>query len=176
MRLGDYLRDLGRPVIYWPSLCPVVGGVNATILLCHLIWWGDKGHDPDGWIYKTQEAIASETGLTRREQDTAKAKLRDLGLVEIARRGVPPILHYRVDLDMLEQRWIECTKAPNQFHRNATTIAQDGQNLSFTEKTKEIDPVPRDPTAGMTDLERRLYYAGHTTAPSGEARGGRGRQ
>lgn len=139
MRLGDYLRDLGRPVMYWPSLCPIVGGVNATILLCHLIWWGDKGDAGDGWIYKTQDAITDETGLSRREQDTARAKLTGLDLLEIDRRGVPPTLYYRVDLDRLESLWIIGTKTPNQLHENATTIPQKRQILTTTEKTREMD-------------------------------------
>ena len=138
MRLGDYLRELGRPVMYWPSLCPVVGGVNATIFLCHLLWWSDKGDDPDGWIYKTQDAITAETGLTRREQDTARAKLIDLGLVEIDRRGVPATLYYRVDFDKLESLWRIRTETPNQLHRSAKPVAQKRQTLTTTEKTREM--------------------------------------
>ena len=156
MRLGDYLRDLGRPVMYWPSLCPVVGGVNATILLCHLIWWGDKGDDTEGWIYKTQDAITEETGLTRREQDTARAKLIDLGLVSIQRRGVPPTLYYLVDLDRLESVWLIRTKAPNQMHESATTIAPKRQILTTTKKTREIDTATE---SGAVKFARRYGLA-----------------
>jgi hypothetical protein len=139
MRLGDYLRNLGRPVMYWPSLCPLVGGVNACILLCHLIWWSDHGDDPDGWIYKTQAEIEAETGLTRREQDTARAKLVDLHLLAIDRRGVPPVLHYLVDLDALESAWIIRTEAPDRMHKTAGTSAPKRQNLTSTKKTKEVE-------------------------------------
>lgn len=155
MRLGDVLRGIGRPVTYFPALCPMVGGVNACILLCHLLWWSDQGDDPE-WIYKTQRDIEDETGLTRREQDTARAKLVDLGLVLVERRGVPPVLHYHVDIDALELAWeAECTKAPNRMHSTADTSAPKRQILTTTKKTKEAGRP-----AGAVEWARRHGLAG----------------
>ncbi len=105
MRLSDFLRGIGRPVVYYPSLNPITGGVTATIFLLTFVQWHGTQHDPQGWIYKTQGEIERETGLSRYEQETARKQLRTRDLLREKRRGVPARLHYRVQLDRLNAAW-----------------------------------------------------------------------
>lgn len=186
MKPTDMLKRLHRKVIYYPELCPVLGGVNSTIMLCQLLYWCDKGYDPDGWIYKTQADLELETGLSRREQDTARGKLETLGLIQVKRRGVPPKLHYLVDqaaVDRaIELAWSDpnCTETPNQLHttppgpetparvhRNAKLNAPNGHDN--TEPTSELTKDLDGPPIRMTDEEVRLRRPPDMTRQEWEA-------
>ncbi|VCX15559.1 hypothetical protein BANRA_04055 [Acinetobacter baumannii] len=51
-------------------------GINA------LNWsTGLRTKDSEGWIFKTHHEWTQETGLTRREQDTARATLKSLKFI-----------------------------------------------------------------------------------------------
>jgi hypothetical protein len=85
------------PITFHRCLIPVSGGVNAALLLSHAIWT-TQGLDgeADGWFLKSQEQWAEETGLSRWEQETARRALRDAGLLEERRVGMPARLWFRV--------------------------------------------------------------------------------
>ena len=55
----------------------------------------------DGWFWKTAAEWQRETGLSRREQDSARRRLRALGLLEEQRRGMPAKRWFRLDLAAL---------------------------------------------------------------------------
>ena len=88
-------------VAYHPSFAAIGGSVNAGLFLAQLFYWHDRGSDPDGWIYKTQAEWEEETGLSRWEQETARRRLRERGLVEEKLAGLPARLHYRLDVERL---------------------------------------------------------------------------
>lgn len=94
---ADGADALGRPVAYYPSIALAVGSVTAAVFFCQLNYWKGKGRDADGWIYKTQDEWLRETGLTRKEQEGARAVLRKAGLIEEWRRDIPAKLYYRVN-------------------------------------------------------------------------------
>ena len=97
MRFSETLHGIGNPVAYYPGLARVVGGVTSALFLCQINFWGDKGHDPDGWIYKTQEDMTNETGLTRTEQETARRNLKKLGILEERHARLEHRLYYRIN-------------------------------------------------------------------------------
>ena len=120
-----------KPVAYYVAFANVGGGVTSGVFLSQLLYWTGKGKDPDGWIYKVQGEWEQETGLTRREQETARKRLRQVGILQEKRAGVPARLHYRVDVDKLidlladksgdsgqsslaESAKLECTNPPNK--------------------------------------------------------------
>jgi hypothetical protein len=63
-----------------------------------LYYWDGKGHDADGWIYKTEKEMEEETGLTRFYQRKARNVLLKKGVIEEVKRGLPRRLHYRLNL------------------------------------------------------------------------------
>jgi hypothetical protein len=93
--LGD------RPIAYHASLAKATKSVTAGILLSQLVYWSQRGKDPEGWIWKTQGEIYEETALGRREQETARRVLVQLKVLEEKRRGVPAKMHFRVDMEVL---------------------------------------------------------------------------
>ena len=120
-----------KPIAYYVAFANVGGGVTSGVFLSQLLYWTGKGKDPDGWIYKVQGEWEQETGLTRREQETARKRLRQVGILQEKRAGVPARLHYRVDVDKLidlladksgdsgqsslaESAKLECTNPPNK--------------------------------------------------------------
>ncbi len=76
-------------------------GPHGGLFMSQLLFWDGKGHDPDGWIYKTEKQIERETGLTRSSQRKARRVLVRKGVLEEDKRGLPRRLHYRADLRAL---------------------------------------------------------------------------
>lgn len=106
----EFIKILGdRPVAYHPLIAKLKHGeerlgCSAAVFFSQLLYWSDKGSNPDGWIWKTQEEFESETGLTRWEQETARERLLKFGLLEEKRAGIPARMHYRIDSDKLAEK------------------------------------------------------------------------
>jgi hypothetical protein len=118
------VKDLlpNRTIGYSPDLARAVGGATIGLFLSQLLFLSDKGHNPDGWVYKSEQEMGRETGLTKREQQTARRKLLSLGVITIERRGFKFTYHFKVIWERLYQ-------VIERFQRE--------QNVS----TEEIEPV-----------------------------------
>jgi hypothetical protein len=92
-----------RTVGYSPDLARIVGGATIGLFLSQLLFLSDKGHNPDGWVYKSEAEMGRETGLTKREQQTARRKLLALGVIAIERRGFKFTYHFKVIWERLYQ-------------------------------------------------------------------------
>ena len=99
------VKDLlpNRVVGYSPDLARIVGGATIGLFLSQLLFLSDKGHNPDGWVYKSEAEMGRETGLTKREQQTARRKLLSLGIIAIERRGFKFTYHFKVIWERLFQ-------------------------------------------------------------------------
>jgi hypothetical protein len=87
---------LKRPIAYHAVVAKATKSVKVAVLWGQLYYWKDKGSDPNGWIYKTQEELYNETGLTRRNQATARKKAIEMGIMEENRRGENGKMHFRI--------------------------------------------------------------------------------
>jgi hypothetical protein len=85
-----------RVVGYSPDLARMVGGATTGLFLSQLLYLSDKGHNPEGWVYKSEAEMGQETGLTKREQQTARRKLLALGVITIIRGGFRNTYHFKV--------------------------------------------------------------------------------
>jgi hypothetical protein len=99
------VKDLipNRIVGYSPDLARAVGGATTGLFLSQLLFLSDKGANTDGWVYKSEAEMGKETGLTKREQQTARRKLLALGVIQIMRRGFKFTYHFRIVWDRLYQ-------------------------------------------------------------------------
>jgi hypothetical protein len=99
------VKDLlpNRVVGYSPDLARIVGGATTGLFLSQLLFLSDKGHNPDGWVYKSEQEMGKETGLTKREQQTARRKLLALGVIIIMRGGWKNTYHFKVIWEKLYQ-------------------------------------------------------------------------
>lgn len=124
---------------------PASSAANG-IWLTQLMFWDrwkketadNRGQDYDDWVFKSEVELRDETGLSRRECQTAKKTAIALGIVETEVRGVPPTSHYRVDYKRLgklveevykrksiaRRRTKQPTASRNQLHGVEQTIAR----------------------------------------------------
>jgi DNA-binding transcriptional regulator GbsR (MarR family) len=119
VRLTDFLSEVGRPLSYYPSLKKITGSTVATIFLTQFVYWTGKQNDPEGWIYKTQDEIGEETGLSRSEQETARRQLKLKGLIEEDYKGLPRKLYYRVNIAKINDLWSVVSAEALKNHNNA---------------------------------------------------------
>lgn len=90
------LELLRRPIAYHAILAKAFDSVNLAVMWSQLYYWTPRANDENGWIYKSQDEMHEETGLSRRQQEKAREIGRELGVLEDMVRGTPPTIHYRV--------------------------------------------------------------------------------
>ncbi len=94
----------GRTIAVYRCLIEITGSLKAAAMLSQLLYWTRVSKEVaqrDGWIYKSISQMQEETGLTPREQDTCKDKLKKLNLIQTRRKGVGAPLALKVNLDEL---------------------------------------------------------------------------
>ena len=157
IRVIEAMND--RPIAFNPVYVKIGCGINGALMLSQLVYWSSRTKNKDGWIYKTHEDWTDETGLTRREQDTARKNLKSLGFLSEKKQGVPCRVFFKVNHENLYkslQEYAEslepsqlhnsakldaqishssCTDAPNKLHKSAILVAQISP--SKTENTTE---------------------------------------
>ena len=106
MKPSESLRVAGRPIAYYPKLAKPLGGVNAAILFCHFFYWHDKTQHELG-IYRTAEEIEIETGLSVQEQRTARAKLRERGVLIETEKRIEHRIYYKLNLDAFDDLMLQ---------------------------------------------------------------------
>ena len=130
-----------RPVAYHPDFAKAIGSVQAALFLSQLLYCSDKENN-NGWIYKTQKEFYEETGLSRREQETARKKLKELGILEEKYQGIPRKLYYKVNMDKLAKLMLDYYSANNNAQirqpttENTTEITERDRELPCAEKLK----------------------------------------
>lgn len=140
-----------RPIAYSVNLARITGDVKATLFISQLIYWTRVGTDVEhhgGWIFKSREQWTTETGLSRYEQESARAKLIKQGLIEEARVGSPARNCYRVVPQVLGSALARLLRSePVQWtlfdiRSNADQFkALLGRNLAFYRIFTEITPT-----------------------------------
>ncbi|HAB43298.1 MAG TPA: DNA-binding protein [Acinetobacter sp.] len=140
--LIDAMND--KPIAFNRHYVALGCGINGALMLSQMVYWSKRTKDRNGFFYKTQDEWEEETGLGRREQETARKKLRELGFVSEQKRGVPCKVHFKVEHDalyaaliqyaqnsqssMAESAKLECTNPPN---------SNGGKRQTNTENTAE---------------------------------------
>lgn len=122
MRPHELMLDFGRPVAYYPGLVRHLGSVNAVIFFAQIFYWQDKAASEHG-VYKTAQEIEEETGLSYREQATARQHLRKRGILIETHRRLDHRIYYLIDLDVLDS-----VLSTNSASDPRTTKAQFGDD------------------------------------------------
>jgi hypothetical protein len=145
-----------RTVGYSPDLARIVGGATIGLFLSQLLFLSDKGANPDGWVYKSEQEMGKETGLTKREQQTARRNLLSLGVITIMRGGWKNTYHFKVIWEKLYQ-----VIAGFQRPQNVPTEKSESvQNVV----TEPVQNVPTQPPECLQNVatERAQNVATHT--------------
>lgn len=147
--LIDAMND--KPIAFNRHYVALGCGINGALMLSQMVYWSKRTKDRNGYFYKTQDEWEGETGLGRREQETARKKLRELGFVSERKRGVPCKVHFKVEQDalyaaliqyaqnsqssMADSAKLECKNAPN---------SNGGKSQSNTENTTETLNISKE--------------------------------
>lgn len=149
IKLIEALND--KPIAFNPIYVKIGCGINGALMLSQLVYWTSRTRNQDGWIYKTHEEWEQETGLTRREQDTARKTLKSLGFLTEKKAGVPCKLHFRVERENLYKALIKYSENldSSQLHKSAKLDAQisptntENTYREYTENTSESEAVEK---------------------------------
>jgi len=125
MAATDYLLDLGHPVAYYPGLVKHLGSVNAVLFFSQIFYWQDKAASELG-VYKTVEEIEAETGMTYREQATARKQLVERGVLVETNKRLEHRVYYRIDLDRLNEM-LESANCGKRISGEADSAVRGGQ-------------------------------------------------
>ncbi|HFQ4959224.1 TPA: hypothetical protein ACGUPM_002677 [Vibrio vulnificus] len=148
------IEYLDRPVAFHRAFVKLGVGVTGALMLSQALYWQNRTNS-SGWFYKTQQEWEEETGLTRRELDTARKRLRDLGILLEKKQGVPCRVFYQISepnlIGALEQTSLAesakqcCTNPPG----SAAQIRQ-----TKTETTHRLpETTTKDLCAGAAEIE-----------------------
>jgi len=148
------LEILDRPIAYHRCFVTLTGSVTAAVLLSQAVYWSRRtAEGNEGWFWKTSSDWEEETGLSRREQDTARGILRGLGFWQEEKRGIPARLWFRLDLEQLEQLLTsEKTSLAEsaKLDRRKTPNWTGGKRQTISENTPETTTPP--PTGGGVEV------------------------
>jgi hypothetical protein len=136
-----------RVVGYSPDLARMVGGATVGLFLSQLLFLSDKGSNPEGWVYKSEAEMGKETGLTKREQQTARRKLLALGVIQIVRRGFKFTYHFRIVWERLYQvieKFQREQNVPTETSETPRTVAADRQQTVSTAPPQWRQNVPKE--------------------------------
>ncbi|HGJ5857435.1 MAG TPA: hypothetical protein ACHBZ1_16870, partial [Arsenophonus nasoniae] len=141
---------LDRPIAFHRSFVTITKSVTSALMLSQAIYWAKRGKthsDGEAWFYKTQADWEEETGLSRREQETARKKLIGLGVMNEKRTGVPARIFFSIDFNKLEEL-LDCTNKNGGISQSSMaesanlactkcTNSDGGKRQSNTETTTE---------------------------------------
>jgi hypothetical protein len=138
MKLSDLLIGVGRPVAYYPKMRRITGSTNATIFLCQFAYWTGKEASGDGWIYKTSKEIEEETGLSYKEQTTAREKLVAAGLLSERYARLDHQMHFKLNQEAIDEKWrTSQTDIPEPTDGKMANTPTGCSLISNTETTTE---------------------------------------
>ena len=105
IKLIEAMND--QPIAFNKHYVFIGCGINGALMLSQLVYWTSRTKDTNGWIYKDHHEWTLETGLTRKEQHTARKALKELGFISEKKNGVPPRVYFRVERENLYKSLIE---------------------------------------------------------------------
>ena len=166
MRLTDFLQGVSsRQVQYYPDLVPILGSVTATILFGQLLYWRGKEATQDGWLFKSQAEIQLETALTREEQETARKKMRETGVLRERKKGIPCRLWYWLDLDKVNLLWQE--NYVNQKNGQIPqTCERDNHKQESVKAASKNEALPQATTDITTEITTKTKNTTQTPSSS----------
>lgn len=121
---GDLAMLLASPpVAFQRVFVDLTGSVTAALLLSACMQEHESRASSDGWFTASSEQWERATGMSRKEQATARRVLRDQRLTQERRVGYPAALQIRIDYDEITRSLL--TVGARSRVSRARTSAQD---------------------------------------------------
>lgn len=89
----------GRIIAYNVRFAEITGSHSTGLFLAQLWFWSGTPStiERNGWFWLTQAEISDQMHFTRTETETCRRRLRQLGILEEKKEGIPSRLWYRLD-------------------------------------------------------------------------------
>lgn len=130
MNPSTMLKNTGRAIAYRPNLARLFGGVIAEIFFEQIFYWQDKA-DPVLGVYKTQEELEIETGLSRKEQETARKLLREKGVLIETHKRLEHRMYYKIDCEKLDELLAALANDTNEHSRMPESDIRECDKVTF---------------------------------------------
>ena len=157
-----------KPIAFNRDFVNLGIGITGALFLSQAIYWSKRTKNKNKWFYKTAKEWEEETGMTRKEQETARKKLKALNIIEEKRKGVPAKLHYRVNYTQLSELLTnknaqisksrmyessnpECTNGANWNARMGQTTTESTSENTINNKKREKKELPNPPLEPSPD-------------------------
>lgn len=158
MNPSTMLKNTGRAIAYRPNLARLFGGVIAEIFFEQIFYWQDKA-DPVLGVYKTQEELEIETGLSRKEQETARKLLREKGVLIETHKRLEHRMYYKIDCEKLDELLATLANDTNEHSRMPESDIREGGKVAFV-NTRDYNtrlhtntPLPPEGESADADME-----------------------
>lgn len=158
MNPSTMLKNTGRAIAYRPNLARLFGGVIAEIFFEQIFYWQDKA-DPVLGVYKTQEELEIETGLSRKEQETARKLLREKGVLIETHKRLEHRMYYKIDCEKLDELLATLANDTNEHSRMPESDIRKGDKVAFV-NTRDYNtrlhtntPLPPEGESADADME-----------------------
>lgn len=125
----DFLMALlDQPIVFHKIYIEITGSITAALMLSYSTQVSEE-LDPSsgGWFAQDSDAWEQATGLSRKEQSNARRRLRELGLLDERRQGMPAHIEFRVNFQ----------KVASSLHAVATRMRPAGTARIAPESAKE---------------------------------------
>lgn len=100
MRPSHMMVVFDEPIVAQRWAVRATGSITAAVMISYAMQLSQALQNKnEGWFAKTIKEWQEEAGLSRSEQETARACLLELGLLMERRKGMPAHLEYKVDED-----------------------------------------------------------------------------
>ena len=115
------LEVFDLPITFHRCLVGVTGSVTAALMLSQAMAWSEQlAPEVEGWFMRSQGDWTEETGLSRWEQETARRVLRNCGLLEERKMGIPARLWFRVNRPRLAAALRDVSERREKSRMNST--------------------------------------------------------
>lgn len=113
------------------------GDHGQALFLSQLIYWSDKGSNPDGWFYKTYTEWYQETLLSEYKVRKAVKLLESENIVKtkIKKANGNPTLHYKIDPKSLHDWLLKKLKERDLNYSRNEPLKTSGSITKITTKT-----------------------------------------
>ena len=129
------------PIVFHRSFVSL-GGVTGALLLSQMCYWSKRTQHPESWFWKTQEQWEEETGLTRKEQETARKRLVSCGAISEKKEGIPCKIWFKVNyeriFELIKSNKLVCTNRADCDVQIVQTVMPESGIHTITEITSEI--------------------------------------
>ena len=133
-----FLREFNEKTIgFLPIYAKIAGSASLGLFLSQIVFWWKVVDDDE--FYHTDEQFIEELFISRYLLNKGRTLFKELGLVESVRKGIPPKMYYKLDIQVLRDLVVNSsTKFKLSTTKNLGILTPKiGKTLNDKENNKE---------------------------------------